>query len=270
MDNSHIWKRFLADYLSGKVKRTPYAFWFEKLFRARKCENIESAISYYHHVKKIWNPKPSKSKQGRCNFKGQSILYLASGIRSLPYELSCQKGDVLCVGHFVQKTTKERLGPYSIIGAKFLIESELLYPVIQKYFSSYTELEKSIDKKLANIFSAQKHGEQGFNFYNITSALTNIYLHKSSGPFGRNEGNSDSVGLIYPCVMKKFNSFNIVIRPTYAKKHFFVEKLELLKFVDEDSKGGSLFNLIAKGRVDTCGNIKWSEKKERAPSLYIE
>ncbi len=264
------WKKYLSGYFSGRLKISPYNLYFDKLFRARivKQKSVDDAFVYYNHPEKIWNPNRKNTSLQRCNIAGQSTLYLSSGIRSLPFELSAKIGDLICVGRFDSIQPKLEMGPYGVLGIKYLMEFDDINSIFRNYYKDFSEENKALEQKLSNIFSA-KCKTNGFKLYCVTSAISSIYLNKPKKVFKKRFKLNEKFGLVYPCVERNFYSFNIAIKPSFAKKVYTVRNLEILEYLGSNKDGASEFNLKATGRVKN-NLIQWTKRTESKSRIYIK
>lgn len=64
-----------------------YYLKFNWLYRARTNFDNDIPIDFFKHTKNIWAPPYKKvKKQGRCNRKGQSMLYCSTDVMTTIFE----------------------------------------------------------------------------------------------------------------------------------------------------------------------------------------
>lgn len=264
----HLWKHNLSKKFDEKLRITPYMFYIERLYRARavsKNFSLTRALEEFDTEKKLWNPSPKKATKQRCNQNGQSVLYLSSSLRNLPLELKLSPNQLFCSTKFCPKIKqKQTLGPLGVIGHETLVQQLPLRRLLSSYAENFTPDNIKIDNKIARIF-AYKKNSKGFDIYNVTNAITQIFFHKNKYLSKKLD---NLKGIIYPCVEWKFQVFNIVLKSSFAKRELKIKEVKIYRYLEANENGEVYLEELAKGSVFKS-KIRWTICKSPEFKKYL-
>lgn len=215
------WKEFFSGEMSQIFSTRSYSFNPVYLYRARlNFDSNGKPIDFFNNVSDLWAPPYKKvKKQGRCNMAGQSRLYCSTNPTTTLFELSPETD--------VEKTVIEykcidEIKNLALIGANEVVSVNDNYQrIFGNHFKGRKEETLLIDEILSFIFRGKTQNAHTFPIYNLTNAITQIFLHKQPtiSPFGHPLPPSN-IGLIYPSVeTSKPLGVNLVLDPFQAKKY---------------------------------------------------
>ena len=224
-----------------------YHFKFHNIYRGRKfhnngdCKKIQGEIK---HIRHMWCPPRSKAKKQRCNLKGQPLLYLSASISSIPFELRCKRGDYVSI---VEYNSRIDLSPIVIIGWENLMAIEHIHirKIIKDHFINSTTQIKEMDKKLSELFVVKKEELDSDVVYDNSIAITSNFFKKGN------------IGLIYPSIESESTSFNLVLKPQYAKTTLRPRQIFIYEILELYSVNRISVLPKSKGEIQKNGNIKW-------------
>lgn len=246
MDKIQDWKNYLSQKYAN-YKYWTYHFKFEKLFRGRPMGNksLEEVKNEIQNVKHMWCPPKSKCIKQRCNIKGQPMLYLSSTISTIPLEIGSSNNDLISI---IEYQHKKEISPISIVGWNDLMQIKYadVSKIIYNHFDNASNEIVNIDTKLSTLFKIPQRGNNKFDVYNITIALTQLYLSQKS------------IGLMYPSVADGYKSFNLVLQPQKVKNLLIPKKIGIYKIIEVGSPEFSKLKKISYGNILNGGNIKWA------------
>jgi hypothetical protein len=215
------WKEIISGELSQIFSTRTYSFNPVYLYRARlNFDSNGKAVEFFDNVKDLWAP-PYKNvkKQGRCNMPRQSLLYCSTNPTTTLFELSPETD--------VEKTVIEykcidEIKNLAIIGVNEVVSVANDYGrIFGNHFNGRKEETILLDEMLSLIFRGKTRNTQTIPIYNLTNAITQIFLNKQPrlSPFGTPLPPTN-VGLIYPSVeTSQPLGANLVLDPFAVKEH---------------------------------------------------
>lgn len=198
------WKAILSSQLSGIFSTKTYSIDFDYLYRARPNEvSAANAKDLFRNTKELWAPpRRCVKKLGRCNQKGQSLLYCTTDITTAMVENRLKPKTGFSV---IEYKTKGRISPLSAIGIQDLMKiSDFYKKLFLEHYKDHPVDSIEADKLLSSAFKMRGSDEELSNVYSLTNAITQIFLN--------NQKNVDqlpgeiaprSIGLLYPSVETK-------------------------------------------------------------------
>jgi hypothetical protein len=250
------WKDIFSNELSYVFSTKPYGVDFKWLYRARK---IDKGDELFDHTKKLWAPPRKKvSDTGRCNVKNQSMLYLSSHVTTVLFEIKPSETEKLLV---MEYQSLGEIGPLNIIGVRDIIQiNDSFNALFKNHFENSTDESTLTDDFLSIIFKSKTQFELGYNSYNLTNAIAQIFLHNQKGLDKNMPMPPKSIGIIYPSVETvKVLGANLVVNPLNAKSKLKPKKCycyDILRKHDEHHYEIKLTHETSK--IYDSGQMKWN------------
>jgi hypothetical protein len=255
MDKIQIWKHYFLKKFPN-YSYYSYHFKFEKLFRGRPfgSASVNEVENKIQHVKHMWCPPKSRCTRQRCNIKGQPMLYLSSTISTIPLEVGSKRNDLISI---IEYQHKKEISPISIVGWNDLMQITYadVSKIIYNHFINASNEIVDIDTKISNIFKSPQGESNKFDIYNITIALTQLYLSQKS------------IGLMYPSVADGCQSFNLALKPQKVKDILIPKRIGIYKTIEIGSSNFSKLEKISSGIILKEGTIKW--KKSASNEILV-
>ena len=214
---------------------------FFKLWRVRK-------FNYFiKDVAECWEPPKNATPMGRCNAKGQPVLYVAKKLKTPFEELLIKPREQVYV---IQYKQKESLNLRKIVSEKLIptdLENKPIYD--ESSYISYQILREFVRSEFLK-----------------PVGVGTEYLHRISGSMCRVWFDEDDIeGWLYPSVQSS-SDLNIAIKTEVAHNKLEIEDLRIVKIVDKEEVRNSgripdkslpIFNLIKMViQSDFIGEIK--------------
>jgi hypothetical protein len=232
------------------------------LYRARlNFGDKGNRVDFFDNVNDLWAPPYKKvKKQGRCNMPGQSILYCSTNPTTTLFELSPETGVEMTV---IEYKCIDEMKNFALIGANEVISVNDNYRgIFGNHFKGLNEQTLLIDDILSLFFHGKTQNPQTFPIYNLTNAITQIFLHKqpATSPFGHPLSTSN-IGLIYPSVeTRKPLGVNIVLDPFLAKKYLKPNTVYKYKIIKKHSTDFFDIQLTHKtNKIHLNGQLVWEK-----------
>lgn len=254
------WKNLLSTELAFVFTTKTYDVNPNYLYRARSnIDGNNKPIDLFKNVDELWAP-PSKfiNRDGRCNIKGQSILYCATSPTTTLFEIKPNYGeDVTIIDYDVIQKIKN----LSVIGYKEIILIDDYYKAIfGEHLINSTRDSIILDGLLSAIFKSSHSKE--YPIYNLTNAIFQIFTDEP-----QNDLVPDLLklpkcnGLIYPSIATdKLLGINIAMDPDAVKeilRPYAAYKLKVKDKLDEHHY------IIARTHVteniNALGEMSWIE-----------
>ncbi len=242
------WKLYFEKQYGSDYKFMTYEFNFNFLYRGRtfKERKISEVQNKLEHTKRIWSPPRKECSKQRCSDKFENKLYLSSHISSIPLELECNESDLIALVKYKQLYSFQ---PLSVVGLNDLIRLPIEGDFTEKLSHHHDRKSDKIiriDSILSNIFKSRKR-QDGLDIYDLTIALTHLYLRKT-------------IGLIYPSVAAGYKSFNIVLKQQLVKTMLKPVEIGIYRVVDINSNEYAEFRRLSIGEIFENGQIKWRKE----------
>lgn len=205
------------------------------LFRARshnhvKGSNGNEGLHVFNNEKEFWNPPSDIVKRGRCNDHKESVFYCSNELLTAVIESRPKVGEFVTVGAFESliegKRPQHRL---AFIGYKYLREIPTLSNMMAKANPDFRGGMITVDEFLNELF--HKEIKDNAHYYKLSIAVTKCMMTdivNGAGDIFKHHG------MIYPSILRHHKSFNIVLKPIYARYHKIVT-LNTFQVIEYDS-----------------------------------
>lgn len=204
---------------------------FTGLYRARQHKQIDGQNEDYifTNEKEFWNPsKEFIKKLGRCNDIGESMFYSSNHFETSILEVRPVKDEFITVAHFLpivrdKKVPSFRIKPNCIQHLKKIKDFKSCIEEfnISKRGKNFLEVDNLLDELFTDIVDSENEYK-----YKVSIAITRCMLTKIVNDFGDEFSMN---GMIYPSIVNKMNSINILLKPIYAINFFHIASLQTLK-----------------------------------------
>ncbi len=257
------WKEIFSKELSNIFNTKTYGFNPVFVYRSRiNLDKENNQIEFFNNTKDLWAIPAKKAKnQGRCNLAGQSLLYCSSVPMTTIFELKPKTGESITI---LEYKTNGEIGPLGIIGINEILNiSEDYKKIFINHFKNNSEESVLLDDILSNIFKTKSDNTINFPIYNLTNAITQIFLNKQPNNKSIKKLSApSSIGLIYPSVeSKKILGVNLVLKPNSIKlEPCKAYKYKIIKCHDEHH-----FDLILThqtNKIYSNGQMTWTKKDD--------
>ncbi|MCX6185897.1 MAG: hypothetical protein NTU43_02730 [Bacteroidetes bacterium] len=208
------WKCFLSQQLSMKFSTKTYNYNPEYLYRARLNFNEKKEpVDFFCQSNELWAPPFKKATIQRCNLAGQSMLYCSTCATTTIFEINPIPNTEITI---MEYKCSEEIKQLSILGLEQIVSiNDNLKNIFGNHLNGKSEETIIIDKILSSIFKSRNIKCSKVPIYNLTNAITQIFLNKQQGDFFAKQ----NIGLIYPSVeTKKVLGANIVMNPKVTKQ----------------------------------------------------
>jgi hypothetical protein len=232
------WVNLISKEMSLNYITTPYNLDPKILFRARlNIDKDGNKIDFFNTTSELWAPSDEDVKrQGRCNTKGQSLLYCSSNLLTTFYEVRPIPNYDISI---IEYKSVGEIGLLGILGVKSLIPvSNDFRAVFENHHKHMTEKALFLDNHFADIFKSNEENSDEFPIYNLTNALSQIFLTNTKTDLLPPHVIAPSFkGLVYPSVLtRKPLGMNMAFYPAEVKealKPYRAYKYKVLEKYDE-------------------------------------
>lgn len=204
------------------------------------------------HVSALGAPK-SEYVTGfqRCNAPGKPKFYAASKRKIALAEIGAKRGDTVFLSQWALRK-----------GKSLATNSILCDDVAQSMSDKASHGDQSLIAHLDTIFTKRIHSDFSSD-YKFTAAATEILTNH----FPTTEGATDGkVGLVYPSVFDRKNSYNTAVAKEIADSHF--EPIHVLEAEVCDVRGTDFSLKIIDTSYDfRDGTIHWNGSAKHLPAL---
>jgi hypothetical protein len=170
------WFNIFSTELSQIFTTRPYRLDPKRLYRAR----FNYGTEYFIHSKELWAPPRKIASQLRCNLKGQSRLYCTLNAATTLFELKPKTDTEMTVMEY--KTTGE-IAPLGIVGVNDIIKlNSNMIGIFGDHFINSTAESQLLDDILSKIFKFKTGDKDELSSYNLTNAITQIFLNNQKKP----------------------------------------------------------------------------------------
>jgi hypothetical protein len=208
------------------------------LYRARKHNHLygNSENNILHHFEsesEFWNTPPEISPLGRCQNKGESLLYCSTSWETAISEVRPNAGDFVSVSIYHAgrnaKNPNTFLGSRIIpIGVQYLSQIEHLKHMFQDYdFKGRDEEFYKLDTFLDDLFHANV-GEKNQYLYNLSIAVTRCMMKNIFD----GEVERQMHGMIYSSIVKNKMDYNLVLRPNHARTIYKLNQVQTFQIFE--------------------------------------
>lgn len=208
------------------------------LYRARKHNhlngNIENNILHqFESESEFWNTPSEICRIGRCQNKGESLLYCSTSWETAISEVRPISGDFVSVSIYHAGRHPDNpntfLGSRIIpIGVQYLSQIERLKHMFQDYdFEGRNAEFYKLDTFLDDLFHANV-GENDQYLYNLSIAVTRCMMKNIF------DGEVERVmhGMIYSSMVKNKMDYNLVLRPIHARTIYKLNQVQTFRIYE--------------------------------------
>ena len=208
------------------------------LYRARKHNHLKGNIknNTLHRFKsesEFWNTPPEFCPLGRCQDKGESLLYCSTSWETAISEVRPDIGDFVSVSIYHARRNVNNpntfIGSRIVpIGVQYLSQIERLKHMFQNYdFEGRSSEFCKLDTFLDDLFHANV-GDDVQYLYNLSIAVTKCMMKNLSN----GEVERQMHGMIYSSMVKNKTDYNIVLRPIHARTIFKLNQVQTFQILD--------------------------------------
>lgn len=224
----------------------------EIYFRARVCNSKK-----IDKVSELGAP-PAELITGyqRCNPPGISMFYGASKRITALLECDAQEGDILYLGQWINRT---------------YVPINRIFSQSDTELQNFSEIDILFHSFLETLFTRQIHRTFN-NEYKLTAAATEVLTTNYPENMPVQESNGETtviqsegtVGLSYPSVTNKSDSFNTVFHASFANKNFKLIHVTQLRVNRKTNREYSV-EIIDTANETVDGNILWLNSNHSIP-----
>lgn len=213
------WVDIISKEMSLNYITTPYNLDPKVLFRARvNVDKDGNKIDFFTKTSELWAPTDQDvTKQGRCNPIGQSLLYCSSSLLTALYEVRPKPNQDITI---IEYESVGEIGLLGILGVNSLIPVSSDYEkIFKEHHEHMTEKALLLDNHFAEIFKSKDENSNEFPIYNLTNALSKIFLtNTKTDLFPPHTISPSFKGLVYPSVAtRKALGMNMAFYPNEVK-----------------------------------------------------
>ena len=212
------WKAIFSEQLSGLYSTAPYSLNPEFLFRARINFDKKKKVDFFKKTKELWSPpKNIITEQDRCSAKGQNLLYCSTNPTTTIFEMKPPTGTEITI---IRYKILSEIGLLGAVGVKEIMKINDSYKaVFCNHFKKVPPSSEMIDDILSDIFKLRAKHTKTFPLYNLTNAVSQIFMNKQKTSGKKNDHTAESlIGLVYPSVeTEKILGMNMVMNPQKVK-----------------------------------------------------
>ncbi len=232
------WKKIFSEELSKNFSTQTYSIAWKCLYRARPNFDCDKKpVDFFTNSTELWAPPRKKIKrQGRCNIIGQSLLYCSSNPLTTLFETKPNTGTEITIMEY--KLAVE-IGPICVVGVNDIIKiGDNHKKIFGNHFNNSTKESILLDDMISCVFKSKTENSETFPIYNLTNAVTQIFLHNNKNDFiPKYLIPPKTIGLIYPSVETvAVLGANIVMEPRKVKnklKPNIAYKYKIIKRYDQ-------------------------------------
>lgn len=211
------------------------------LYRARKHNHFkgntrDNVLNQFESENEFWNTPTEFCPLGRCQTKGESLLYCSTSWETAISEVRPNKGDFISVSIYQARHLPDNpnkfLGSRIVpIGVQYLSQIERLKHMFKDYnFEERNSEFYELDTFLDNLFHANVSEKEQY-IYNLSTAVTRCMMKNLFD----GEVERQMHGMIYSSMTRNKTDFNIVLRPIHARtiyKLYQVQTFQILETTD--------------------------------------
>lgn len=227
------------------------------LYRARKHNHLEGNIdknNKFHLFKsenEFWNPPPEHCILGRCQIKGESLLYCSTSWETTISEVKPSIDDFVSVSIYHARRHPDNpntfLGSRIVpIGVQYLSEIDHLKHMFKDYnFEGRNPELYKLDNLLDDLFHKNVNPDQEY-IYNLSTAVTRCMMKNIL----KGEAEQQMHGMIYSSIARNKTDYNFVLRPIHARTTYSLNRVQTFQIIETTDNTIKL-QLIRNG--DTIG-----------------
>lgn len=229
------------------------------LYRARKHNHLEGNINkdkILHQFKsesEFWSPPKEYCISGRCQNKGEDLLYCSTSWETTISEVKPSTGDFISVSIYHARRQPDypntffgsRIVP---IGVQYLSQIDYLKHMFKDYdFDGRNAEFYKLDTLLDDLFHADVvDTEEEQYVYNLSTAVTRCMMKNVL----KGEVEHQMHGMIYSSIARNKTDYNFVLRPVHARTTYSLNHVQTFQIIETTDKTVKL-QLLRNG--DTIG-----------------
>jgi len=231
------WVNIVSKEMLSNYSTTPYHINPYYLYRARVNVNETKKVDFFENANELWAPPNEKVKQqGRCNSRGQSILYCSTSELTSLFEIKPENNAEVTI---IEYESICDIGLLGVIGVNELIDVGADYKTLfgghHKHSSPKALL---LDEVFSEIFKSRDKNSESFPIYNLTNAIFQIFLTNTKTDLLPPHAIAPHFkGIVYPSVTtRKPLGMNMALYQNEVKeilKPSIVYKYKILQKYDE-------------------------------------
>jgi len=209
------------------------------LYRARKHSHLEGNINQenglyrFESESEFWNAPPEFSPLGRCQNKGESLLYCSTSWETAISEVRPITGDFVSVSIYHAKRLPDnpnvffgsRIVP---IGVQYLSQIEHLKHMFKDYNFEERNLEfYELDTFLDDLFHADVTEDEQ-HIYKLSIAVTRCMMKNLFDGVVERQMH----GIIYSSMARGKTNYNFVLRPTHARSIYTLNHVQTFQILE--------------------------------------
>lgn len=209
------------------------------LYRARKHNHLEGNIDknnilhLFKSESEFWNPPNEYCISGRCQNKGESLLYCSTGWETTISEVKPSTGDFVSVS--IYHARRHRNNPNTFfgsrivpIGVQYLSQIDRLKHMFKDYnFAGRNPEFYKLDTLLDNLFHADVIEEEEY-IYNLSTAVTRCMMKNIL----KGEAEQQMHGMIYSSIARNKTDYNFVLRPIHARTTYSLNHVQTFQIIE--------------------------------------
>lgn len=208
------------------------------LYRARKHNHFkgntrDNVLNQFESESEFWNTPTEFCPLGRCQTKGESLLYCSTSWETAISEVRPNNGDFISVSIYQARHLPDNpnkfLGSRIVpIGVQYLSQIERLKHMFKDYnFEERNSEFYELDTFLDNLFHANVNEEEQY-IYNLSTAVTRCMMKNLFD----GEVERQMHGMIYSSMVRNKTDFNIVLRPIHARTIYKLYQVQTFKILE--------------------------------------
>lgn len=207
------------------------------LYRARKHNHLEGNIKKnvlhpFQSESEFWNTPEEFCPLGRCQNKGESLLYCSTSWETAISEVRPSAGDFVSVSIYHARRRPDNPNTFfgsriSPIGVQYLSQIEHLKDMFKDYnFERSPEFYK-LDTFLDDLFHADVSEEEQY-MYNLSTAVTRCMMKNIL----KGETEQQMHGMIYSSIARGKTDYNMVLRPIHGRTIYILDHVQTFQILE--------------------------------------
>jgi hypothetical protein len=226
------------------------------LYRARKHNNLKGNIKNnvlhrFESESEFWNTPPEFCPLGRCQDKGESLLYCSTSWETAISEVRPDIGDFVSVSIYHARRHVDNpntfFGSRIIpIGVQYLSQIKRLKHMFHDYdFEGRNPEFYKLDTFLDNLFHGNVAEKEQY-LYNLSIAVTKCMMKN----LFNGEVEQQMHGMIYSSMVRNKTDYNLVLRPIHARTIYTLNHVQTFQILETTD---NFIKLQLKRDGDTSG-----------------
>lgn len=208
------------------------------LYRARKHNHLKGKIENnilhrFESESEFWNTPPEICPLGRCQNKGESLLYCSTSWETSISEVRPSTGDFVSVS--IYHARRHLDNPNTFFGSRIIPIGVQYLSQIERFkdmFHDYDFLGRNpefykLDTFLDDLFHANV-GEKEQHLYNLSIAVTRCMMKNLFD----GEVEREMHGMIYSSMVNNKGDYNLVLRPIHARTTYKLNQVQTFQILE--------------------------------------